>query len=185
MRLRPHATTRTLGKAARVSCEEIVGTGEKEQAIMIMRGLGACQLAYIEGRRGFEPFVDEKDYSVATSGHHLASERSSPRGGIAGCEEDPWAGAEAPAPSWIGATRSDPDVGQEGMLSSPSEGRAEAWIDDTSIDLASSVDCDVDSASLADAHGDPPRIDDTGAHRTERLCCSGWELQQQRRLRQL
>ena len=124
-------------------------------------GLGACQLAYIEGRRGFEPFVDEKDYSVATSGHHLASERSSPRGGIAGCEEDPWAGAEAPAPSWIGATRSDPDVGQEGMLSSPSEGRAEAWIDDTSIDLASSVDCDVDSASLADAHGDPPRIDDT------------------------
>ena len=87
-------------------------------------GLGACQPACIEGRGGFEPFVEEKDYSVATSGHHLASERSPPCGGVAGCEEDPWAGAEAPAPSWIGATRSDPGVGQEDMLSSPSEGRA-------------------------------------------------------------
>ena len=87
-------------------------------------GLGACQPACIEGRGGFEPSMEEKDYSVATSGHHLASERSPPCGGVAGCEEDPWAGAEAPAPSWIGATRSDPGVGQEDMLSSPSEGRA-------------------------------------------------------------
>ena len=40
-------------------------------------------------------------------------------GGVAGCEEDPWAGAEAPALSWIGATRSDIGVGQEDMLSTP------------------------------------------------------------------
>ena len=39
--------------------------------------------------------------------HHLASGPSPPCGGVAGCEEDPWAGAEAPALSWIGATRSD------------------------------------------------------------------------------
>ena len=108
-----------------------------------------------------EPSMEEKDHSVATSGHHLASERSPPRGGVAGCEEDPWAGAEAPALSWIGATRSDSDVGQEDMLSSPSEGRAEAWIDATLIVDARRVDCDVDSTSLADAHGDPPLIDDT------------------------
>ena len=125
-------------------------------------GLGVCQPACIRRGEGFEPSMEEKDYSVATSGHHLASERSSPRGGVAGCEEDPWAGAEAPAPSWIGATQSDPGVGQEDMLSSPSEGRAEALIDATLIDLASLVDCDVDSTSLADAHaqGDPPRIGD-------------------------
>ena len=82
-------------------------------------GLGACQPACIEGRGGFEPFVEEKDYSVATSGHHLASGRSSPRGGVAGCEEDPWAGAEAPALSWIGATRSDIGVGQCWRLYTP------------------------------------------------------------------
>ena len=126
-------------------------------------GLGACQPACIEGRGGFEPSMEEKDYSVATSGHQIVSERSSPRGGVAGCEEDPWAGAEAPAPSWIGATQSDPGVGQEDMLSSPSEGRAEALIDATFIVDARRVDCDVDSTSLADAHaqGDPPRIGDT------------------------
>ena len=84
-------------------------------------GLGVCQPACIRRGEGFEPSMEEKDYSVATSGHHLASERSPPCGGVAGCEEDPWAGAEAPAPSWIGATRSDPGVGQEDMLSSPSE----------------------------------------------------------------
>ena len=120
-------------------------------------GLGACQPACIEGRGGFEPSMEEKDYSVATSGHQIASQRSSPRGGVAGCEEDPWAGAEAPAPSWIGATQSDPGVGQEDMLSSPSEGRAEALIDATFIVDARRVDCDVDSTSLADAHGDPPQ----------------------------
>ena len=96
-------------------------------------GLGVCQPACIRRGEGFEPSMEEKDYSVATSGHHLASERSPPCGGVAGCEEDPWAGAEAPAPSWIGATQSDPGVGQEDMLSSPSEGRAEALIDATFI----------------------------------------------------
>ena len=119
-------------------------------------GLGVCQPAYIDLREGFEPSMEEKDHSVATSGHHLASERSPPCGGVAGCEEDPWAGAEAPALSWIGATRSDSDVGQEDALSSPSEGRAEAWIDATSIVGTRRVDCDVDSTSEADAHGDPP-----------------------------
>ena len=104
--------------------------------------------------------MEEKDYSVATSGHHLASERSSPRGGVAGCEEDPWAGAEAPAPSWIGATRSDPGVGQEDMLSSPSEGRAEALIDATFIVEARRVGRDVDFTSSANAHGDHPHISD-------------------------
>ena len=127
-------------------------------------GLGACQPACIEGRGGFEPFVEEKDYSVATSGHHLASGPSPPCGGVAGCEEDPWAGAEAPAPSWIGATRSDPGVGQEDMLSSPSEGRAEALIDATFIVDARRVDRDVDSTSSADAHGDHPHISDMCMH---------------------
>ena len=55
-------------------------------------GLGACPPAYIERGEGFGPFVEEKDYSVATSGHHLASGRSPPRGGVAGCEEDPCMG---------------------------------------------------------------------------------------------
>ena len=59
---------------------------------------------------------------------------------------------EAPAPSWIGATRSDPGVGQEDMLSSPSEGRAEALINATFIVDARRVDRDVDSTSSADAH---------------------------------
>ena len=40
------------------------------------------------------------------------------------------------------------------MLSSPSEGRAEAWIDDTPIDLASFVDCDVDLVALSGVKSD-------------------------------
>ena len=130
-------------------------------------GVGVCQPACTDLGEGFEPSMEEKDHSVATSGHHLASRRPPPRGGVAGCAEDPCAGAEAPALSWIGATRSDSDVGQEDALSSPSEGRAEAGINATSIDLASSADCRVDSASLVDAHahGDPPRIGDKTSNR--------------------
>ena len=78
-------------------------------------GQWTCQPAYIESGEGFGPFVDEKGNSVATPGHQRSSERAPPRGGAAGCEQDPWAGAEAPAPSWTGATRSDLDVGQEGV----------------------------------------------------------------------
>ena len=52
--------------------------------------VGVCQPACIRRGEGFEPSMEEKDYSVATSGHHLASERSPPCGGVAGCEEDLW-----------------------------------------------------------------------------------------------
>ena len=148
------------------SRQQVKALGMEEVSVAALAGVagvGVCQPACTDLGEGDEPSMEEKNHSVATSGHHLASRRPPPCGGVAGCEEDPWcAGAEAPALSWIGTTRSDSDVGQEDALSSPSEGKAEAGIDAMSTDLASFVDCRVDSTSLIDAHErrDPPRIDD-------------------------
>ena len=140
------------------------------------RGEGGASMAYIEGRGGFGPFVDEGNDRVAT----LESLRASLRGlrhmefdGVAssGCERDSGADASAPSPSWIGTTESGQGVGERGILDSSPRDETTALMDAMLIDLASSVDCDVDSTSLAEAHaqGDPPRIGDTGAHRTEQL----------------
>ena len=140
----------------------------------------ACEsgmsITNIEGRGGFGPFVDEGNDRVAT----LESLRASLRGlrhmefdGVAssGCERDSWADASAPSPSWIGTTESGQGGGDQGILGSLRVDEASTLVDTMFIDLIRRVDCDVDSTSSAEAHahGDPPRIGDTGAYRTERL----------------
>ena len=132
------------------------------------RGEWGASMAYIEGRGGFGPFVDEGNDRVAT----LESLRASLRGlrhmefdGVAssGCERDSGADASAPSPSWIGTTESGQGVGHRGILHSSPRDEASTLMDDMLIVGTRRVDCDVDSTSLAEAHaqGDPPRIGDT------------------------
>ena len=131
------------------------------------RGEWGASMAYIEGRGGFGPFVDEGNDRVAT----LESLRASLRGlrhmefdGVAssGCERDSWADASAPSPSWIGTTESGQGGGDQGILGSLRVDEASTLVDTMFIDLIRRVDCDVDSTSSAEAHahGDPPRIGD-------------------------
>ena len=108
----------------------------------------------IESGGGFEPFVDEKGNSVATPGHQRAPEHRPRRRGASGCEQDPWAGAEAPAPSWTGATEPSLGEGSGGTLSSLGDDEGSAEVDTMLIDRHR-VDCG-DVTSLADVHGDPP-----------------------------
>ena len=130
---------------------------------------------YTEGRRGFGPFVEERNDRVAIPESSRASLRVWLRHNefddvaSSGCERDSGADASSPSPPWVGATESGQGVGERGIFDSSPRDETTALIDTKLIDLASFVDCDVDSTSLADAHGDPPRIEDTGAHRTEQL----------------
>ena len=82
-----------------------------------------------------------------------------------GCERDSGADASAPSPPWVGATESGQGVGERGIVDSSPRDETTALIDTKLIDLASFVDCGVDSTSLADAHGDPPRIGDSAPNR--------------------
>ena len=124
---------------------------------------------YTEGRQGFGPFVEERDDRVVIPESLRASLRAWARHdefdvASSGCERDSGADASAPSPPWIGATESGQGVGERGIVDSSPRDETTALIDTKLIDLASFVDCDVDSTSLADAHahGDPPRIGDTG-----------------------
>ena len=119
-------------------------------------------MAYIEGRGGFGPFVDEGNDRVAT----LESLRASLRGlrhmefdGVAssGCERDSGADASAPSPSWIGTTESGQGVGDRGILHSSPRDEASTLMDDMPIVGTRRVDCD-DVDSSADVHGDPTHI---------------------------
>ena len=131
------------------------------------RGEWGASVAYIEGRGGFGPFVDEGNDRVAT----LESLRASLRGlrhmefdGVAssGCDKDSWADASAPTPSWTGATESGQSGGDQGILGSLRVDEGSALVNTMLIVGTRRVDCDVDSTSSAEAHaqGDPPRIGD-------------------------
>ena len=81
-----------------------------------------------EGRRGFEPFVEERDDRVATPESLGASLRVWLRHNefddvaSSGCERDSGAdGASASSSPWIGATESDPGVGERGIVPSERE----------------------------------------------------------------
>ena len=85
-----------------------------------------------------------------------------------GCERDSGADKSAPSSPWIGATESDPGVGERGIVDSSSRDETTALIDAMSTDLASAADCRVDFTALIDAHAqrDPPRIDDRQQKKT-------------------
>ena len=131
---------------------------------------------YTEGRQGFGPFVEERDDRVAVPESLRAPLRAV---ASSGCERDSGAdGASAPSSPWIGATESDPGVGERGIVDSSSRDETTALIDAMSTDLTSAADCRVDSTALIDAHehGDPPRIGDSLLY-IKALCstlCSTW-----------
>ena len=79
--------------------------------------------------------MDEKGHSVAIPGPPRAPEHMPLDRGAAGCSKGPWTGAEAPAPSWAGAT--DPGLGEgsRGTLSSPRDDEGSALVDSMLIDL--------------------------------------------------
>ena len=128
---------------------------------------------YTEGRRGFGPFVEERNDRVAIPESSRASLRVWLRHddfndvASSGCERDSGADASSPSPPWVGATESGQGVGERGIFDSSPRDETTALIDAMSTDLASSVDCRVDFTSLIDAHahGDPPRIDDRSLSR--------------------
>ena len=130
-------------------------------------GESGVSITNIEGRGGFEPFVDERDDRVATLGSlrtslGLGYTHMKFGGASSGCDKDSWADASAPTPSWTGATESGQRGGDQGILGSLRVDEASALVDTMFIDLIRRVDCDVDSTSSAEAHaqGDPPRIGD-------------------------
>ena len=129
------------------------------------RGEWRASSTCIEGRRGFEPLVEEGSDRVATPESLGAFLRGCLKhveiDGVtsSGCERDSGADASAPSPSWVGATESGQGVGERGILDSSPRDEATALMDAKLIDRSSSVDCD-DAISLADVHGDPPQADD-------------------------
>ena len=92
------------------------------------------QSSSIESGRGLQPLVDEKGHSVAIPGHPRAPEHMPLDRGAAGCSKGPWAGAEAPAPSWAGAT--DPGLGEgsRGSFSLPTSREGAALADYMLVD---------------------------------------------------
>ena len=79
-------------------------------------GESGVSITNIEGREGFEPFVDERDDRVAILGSlrtSLGLGYTHMNGGASsGCDKDSWADASAPTPSWTGATESGQSGGQ-------------------------------------------------------------------------
>ena len=125
---------------------------------------------YTEGRQGFGPFVEERNDRVVIPESLRASLRAV---ASSGCERDSGAdGASASSSPWIGTTESDPGVGERGIVDSSSRDETTALSDAMSTDLASAVGCRVDSTALIDAqaHGDPPRIDDSSCVAPADVC---------------
>ena len=123
------------------------------------RGEWGASIAYIEGRGGFGPFVDEGNDRVAT----LESLRASLRGlrhmefdGVAssGCERDSGADASAPSPSWTGATESGQGGGDQGILGSLRVDEGSALVNTMLIDRHRVADDD--ALSRCDVHGGGP-----------------------------
>ena len=121
------------------------------------RGESRVPSTYTEGRRGFGPFVEERDDRVAIPESLRASLRVWSRHNefdvaSSGCERDSGADASAPSPSWIGTTESGQGVGERGIVDSSPRDETTALIDATLIVGTRRVDCDVDSASLFHVH---------------------------------
>ena len=104
-------------------------------------GESGVSITNIEGRGGFEPFVDERDDRVATLGSlrtslGLGYTHMKFGGASSGCDKDSWADASAPTPSWTGATESGQSGGDQGILGSLRVDEGSALVDTMLIDLS-------------------------------------------------
>ena len=104
-------------------------------------GESGVSITNIEGRGGFEPFVDERDDRVAILGSlrtslGLGYTHMKFGGASSGCDKDSWADASAPTPSWTGATESGQSGGDQGILGSLRVDEGSALVDTMLIDLS-------------------------------------------------